>query len=74
MKITIGSGADAKEYLLFRVIDPWGKTLRYSYYKNSQEIGSSSEPDPDSPRTFPVIISAGPDKIFGTSDDISTRK
>ena len=70
MEITVGS----QKYPLFRIIDPWGKTLRYSYYDNGKE-GSTSEPDPvsDSPMTFPVITSAGPDKDFGTADDIAGR-
>jgi prepilin-type N-terminal cleavage/methylation domain-containing protein len=69
MTITI----DGKGYPLLRIIDPWRETLRYSYYKNSHELGSSSEPDPGSPRTFPVITSAGPDKEFGSADDIRNR-
>jgi hypothetical protein len=55
---------------LFRFIDPWGTTLRYDYY-------DENEPDPilreKGRRTFPVLISAGPDKKFGTADDISNR-
>jgi len=66
MKITISSGGDAKEYSLLRIIDPWGKTLRYDYY-------DEDDPKPDEARTFPVIISAGPDGIFGTDDDIASR-
>jgi prepilin-type N-terminal cleavage/methylation domain-containing protein len=64
--------ADGQIYPLYRVVDPWGTTLRYSYYNNGEE-GPTSEPQPDSPRTFPVITSAGPDKIFGTADDIASR-
>jgi hypothetical protein len=69
MTITI----DTKSYPLMRIIDPWGETLRYSYYKNSHELGLSSEPDPCSPRTFPLITSSGPDKEFGSADDITSR-
>jgi prepilin-type N-terminal cleavage/methylation domain-containing protein len=68
MEITVGSGV----YPLFRVVDPWGKTLRYSYYDNGNE-GSTSEPGRSSPRAFPVITSAGPDKNFDTADDIESR-
>jgi prepilin-type N-terminal cleavage/methylation domain-containing protein len=68
MTITI----DSKGYPLLRIIDPWGKTLRYSYYDNGKE-GSTSEPPRNSPRAFPVIISAGPDKEFGSADDIANR-
>jgi len=64
--ITYPSGS-TKEYPLFRIIDPWGATLRYKYYDNMTL-------DPRSKLTFPVIISAGPDKQFGTVDDISSRK
>ncbi len=62
MSITVGS----KVYPLLRIIDPWGITLRYDYYN---EITLS----PDSRRTFPVITSAGPDRRFGTADDITSR-
>lgn len=48
---------DGKEYPLLRFIDPWGNTLRYDYYK----------------RSFPVITSAGPDGLFDTADDITSR-
>lgn len=66
---------DGKFYPLFRVIDPWGQTLRYSYYENVEEETepTSSEPGQDSPRTFPIVISAGPDRDFGTDDDIKSR-
>ncbi len=67
MKIWIGN----KEYPLQRIIDPWGKTIRYSYYRNSREI--SNEPPEDERRNFPIITSAGPDRIFGTADDITNR-
>ncbi|MHC4284297.1 MAG: type II secretion system protein [Planctomycetota bacterium] len=60
-------GGSTKEYPLFRIIDPWGTTLRYKYYDNMTL-------DPRSKLTFPVIISAGPDKKFGNTDDISSRK
>ncbi len=41
---------------LLRFVDPWGKSLRYTYI-----IGNN----------FPVIKSAGSDGLFGTGDDIS---
>lgn len=63
MSITIGG----KVYPLLRVIDPWGTTLKYDYY-NEVTL------DPRSRRTFPEITSAGPDRKFGTADDISSRK
>jgi len=42
-----------------RIYDPWGTPLSYRYV-----------PSVDS---FPEIVSAGPDKQFGTADDISTK-
>jgi len=64
-----------KTYPLYRIVDPWGQTLRYSYYENPVEIldGIENEPLMDSPRSFPVITSSGPDRIFGTNDDIKSR-
>jgi prepilin-type N-terminal cleavage/methylation domain-containing protein len=38
--------------------DPWGTTLNYIYAPADQ---------------FPELVSAGPDKRFGTADDISSR-
>jgi prepilin-type N-terminal cleavage/methylation domain-containing protein len=64
--ITYPSGS-TKEYPLLRIIDPWGTTLQYKYYDNTTL-------DPRSKLTFPLITSAGPDKKFGTADDISSRK
>lgn len=61
-----------RRYPLQRVIDPWGETLRYSYYENHNE--NTREPDfGDEPRNFPLITSAGPDRIFGTDDDMTNR-
>jgi prepilin-type N-terminal cleavage/methylation domain-containing protein len=69
MTVTI----DSKDYPLFRVIDPWGKTLRYSYYDNGKE-SPTGEPPRNSPMTFPVITSAGPDGDFNTvADNITNR-
>ncbi|MEN6428208.1 MAG: prepilin-type N-terminal cleavage/methylation domain-containing protein [Phycisphaerales bacterium] len=42
--------------------DPWGTVLDYVY-----------DPDPDAGDTFPELISAGPDKQFGTGDDMSSK-
>jgi prepilin-type N-terminal cleavage/methylation domain-containing protein len=70
MKITINPGVDEKEYPLFRVIDPWGKTLRYDYY---DETKTNPDDRRKSKKTFPVITSAGPDKEFDTADDITSR-
>ncbi len=66
MRIKIGT----EYYPLLRIIDPWGTTLLYDYfYEHQLPSGSTTIVK----RTFPVIISAGPDKTFGTADDISSR-
>jgi prepilin-type N-terminal cleavage/methylation domain-containing protein len=59
-------------YPLFRIIDPWGETLRYDYYDELEVF--TLDRRYKSRRTFPVITSAGPDRRFGTADDISSRK
>ncbi len=41
------------------IYDPWGTVLDYRYIPGNN---------------FPVLISAGPDKIFATADDISSRQ
>ncbi len=43
---------------LWSMSDPWGTVMDYVYV-------------PDS--TFPELISAGPDRLFGTGDDISNK-
>jgi prepilin-type N-terminal cleavage/methylation domain-containing protein len=43
---------------LQEIYDPWGTVLEYRYFPED---------------TFPVLISAGPDKIFDTADDIRSR-
>lgn len=40
------------------IYDPWGTTLDYRYIAGDN---------------FPLLISAGPDKIFGTADDINNK-
>lgn len=62
---------DGKYYPLLRIIDPWGTTLRYDYY--DEELFPNVDKVKESKRNFPLITSAGPDKEFGTSDDISSR-
>lgn len=62
MQLVIGQSI----YPLLRIVDAWGTTLHYDYY---DEMIASWE----TRRTFPVIASAGPDRIFGTTDDISNR-
>ncbi len=45
-------------YDLPRYIDPWKMSLRYEYLTGT---------------AFPVLTSAGPDKIFNTPDDITSK-
>jgi prepilin-type N-terminal cleavage/methylation domain-containing protein len=56
---------DGKPYSLLWFLDPWGTPLQYRYNYNYLI--------PKDKWTFPVITSAGPDKRFGTADDISSR-
>lgn len=70
MSITVGG----RVYPLLRIIDPWDMPLRYDYYVQPFPfIPPQLNIMQASKRTFPVITSAGPDKIFGTADDISGR-
>jgi prepilin-type N-terminal cleavage/methylation domain-containing protein len=41
------------------IYDPWGTVLDYRYVAGDN---------------FPELVSAGPDKIFGTADDITNKK
>jgi prepilin-type N-terminal cleavage/methylation domain-containing protein len=41
------------------IYDPWGTTLDYRYADGEN---------------YPELVSAGPDKIFGTADDITNKK
>ncbi len=54
----LSSGKDTNGREVGRVLDPWGTVLDYRY-----------GPDDD----LPELISAGPDRQFGTEDDISSR-
>jgi prepilin-type N-terminal cleavage/methylation domain-containing protein len=60
---------DGKFYPLLRIIDPWRETLRYDYYNDTGTLAERMK----SKKTFPVITSAGPDKEFGSADDIRNR-
>lgn len=55
---------------LSRIIDPWGTTLHYDYYN---ELILDPDLRDKTKRSFPAIISAGPDRTFGTSDDVANR-
>jgi type II secretory pathway pseudopilin PulG len=74
ISITIG-GVGGNSYPLMRVIDPWKTTLRYDYYDERPLPLTKTQFNNmlESRRTFPVVISAGPDRIFGTSDDVKNR-
>ena len=50
---------------LFRVVDPWNMPLQYTQYRVNSSIPSTN---------FPLLRSAGPDRKYGTSDDIVNRK
>lgn len=43
---------------MLQINDPWGTTLDYRYTPGDN---------------FPELVSAGPDKIFGSADDIKNR-
>jgi len=66
---------DDKHYPFLRVVDAWDTTLRYDYYNEQLPPLDAFEFDimRDTKRTFPLITSAGPDRRFGTSDDISNK-
>ena len=66
MNITIGIVPNDRTYPLYRFVDAWGTTLRYDYYDEWAAIATRNE----GKRSFPLIISAGPDKVFDTVDDI----
>jgi prepilin-type N-terminal cleavage/methylation domain-containing protein len=72
INIIMPTGATIITRPFTRIVDPWKTPLRYDYYqKNSL---SSWYPIPNTQKTFPVITSAGPDKLFDTADDISNVK
>jgi hypothetical protein len=62
---------DGKSNFLIRFIDPFGETLRYDYYDEKETFSNNRRLN--TKKTFPVIISAGPDKEFDTADDIKSR-
>lgn len=69
-KQPINIDIDGRFYPLLRVIDPWGRALYYDYYNE----GALTLLDMElSKRNFPLLISAGPDRIFGTFDDMANK-
>jgi len=69
MTITIGP----RDYPLLRIVDPWGTTLKYDYYNEEALQLGNFIATRRSKRNFPLIISAGPDRRFGTGDDMTNR-
>jgi prepilin-type N-terminal cleavage/methylation domain-containing protein len=66
---------DGRVYPLLRVLDPWGTALWYDYYDELPPPLTSTEVDnmEKSAKSFPLVTSAGPDRLFGTDDDITNR-
>ena len=60
-----------KDYFTKRILDPWGTALRYDYYNS---VPGNYSLWFETRRTFPLLISAGPDKEFNTPDDIVSRE
>ena len=60
-----------REYPWLRILDPWGTPLRYDYYHD--DTGLNYAQREQTIRSFPLVISAGPDKDFDTTDDITNR-
>ena len=82
IEIVFPVGSSPKRFPLLRIIDPWGTTLHYDYYEDWKDYQVAYPGDTwadyidyikKNKRTFPEITSAGPDRIFGTGDDISNR-
>ncbi len=67
--VNITRAGASRDYPLLRVVDPWDTTLRYDYYYSD----TSGNPIESTKRAFPVVTSAGPDRIFDTADDIVNR-
>jgi len=67
---------NSRENPWMRIVDPWGTTLNYDYYVNEQQEDSalSDAQRAETIRAFPLITSAGPDREFGTDDDIYNRE
>jgi hypothetical protein len=74
LKIIVDS-ANNRSYPWIRVVDPWGTPLRYDYYSNDVEEPSLTFVQRGQTiRSLPLITSAGPNKQFDTSDDITNRE
>ncbi|MHC4759354.1 MAG: prepilin-type N-terminal cleavage/methylation domain-containing protein [Planctomycetota bacterium] len=79
MQIFLGIGVQQKINTLMRILDPWGTTLRYDYYEDWNDYrrinnnpSNYHEFITNNKRTFPVLISAGPDRKWDTGDEIKS--
>jgi len=66
--IVVTESSGTTTYPFIYIVDAWGRELGYKYYHCAGLVI-----DADTIKTFPVIISAGPDGIFDTRDDIKSR-
>lgn len=73
LPMTITIGLRPRPYPLLRLVDPWGTTLKYDYYDEEALQAGYFATARLSKRNFPLIISAGPDRRFGTGDDMTNR-
>ncbi|MFA5553696.1 MAG: type II secretion system protein [Phycisphaerae bacterium] len=67
---------DGRQEFLIRIVDSWGTPLRYDYYDEQEVLLNTAAGFRNAlktVRTFPLITSAGPDREFGTADDITNR-
>jgi prepilin-type N-terminal cleavage/methylation domain-containing protein len=73
--VYIELGGNGIKYPFNKFIDPWGTPLRYDFYINiaEQTAALTYAQRTDTILTFPLITSAGPDRVFGTGDDIKSR-
>jgi len=69
-KIDIAQSGVTTSHPLIYIVDAWGKPLGYKYYNFTS---GTTTIDLRTVKTFPVITSAGPDRIFDTADDVRSR-
>ncbi len=77
VNVIVTTGVGDIKYPFTRIIDPWGKTLRYDYYPDYDDYtggGPYKNYRDSAKRTFPIVTSAGPDGKFDTTDDIVNRQ
>lgn len=74
LNVSIAIG-DTTSFPFYRIVDPWKTPLMYDYYNENLHPTTPTGFDnmKNSRKNFPVLISAGPDRRFGTSDDIRSR-